>query len=75
MQFEAIHITVSQALVEYFMYDGSNDDHVRYQLVHDALAETFPDLSTYDVFKLIKGMYEVEDDVPEPIYIDGVRIA
>lgn len=57
MQFEAIHITVSQALVEYFMYDGSNDDHVKYQLVHDALAETFPTLSTRDIFKLIKAEY------------------
>ena len=59
MNFEAIHITVSQALVQYFMYDGSNEDHVKYQLVHDALAETFPDLSTLDVFKLVKGMYNV----------------
>lgn len=57
MAFEAIHITVAQALVEYFMYDGSNEDHVRYQLVHDALAETFPQLSTLDVFKLVKGEY------------------
>ena len=58
MNFEAIHITVSQALVQYFMYDGSTEqDQVKYQLVHDALAETFPDLSTLAVFKLIKGMY------------------
>ena len=56
MNFEAIHITVAQALVEYFMYDG--DDQVKYQLVHDALAETFPDLSTLDIFKLAKGMYQ-----------------
>lgn len=59
MNFEAIHITVAQALVEYFMYDGSREeDHVKYQLVHDALAETFPDLSTLDVFKLVKGEYQ-----------------
>ena len=57
MAFEAIHITVAQALVEYFMYDGSNEDHVKYQLVHDALAETFPTLSTLEIFKLAKGMY------------------
>ena len=57
MNFEAIHITVAQALVEYFMYDGSNEDAMKYQLVHDALAETFPDLSTLDIFKLVKGMY------------------
>ena len=57
MQFEAIHITVAQALVEYFMYDGSSEDHVKYQLVHDALAETFPTLSTLEIFKLAKGMY------------------
>jgi len=58
MKFEAIHITVAQALVEYFMYDGSNQDHAKYQLVHDALAETFPELSTRDIFLLAKGKYE-----------------
>ena len=72
MKFEAIHITVAQALVEYFMYDGTNEDSARYALVHEALAETFPDLSTLDVFHLAKGMY---DEPEEPIYIDGVRIA
>ena len=58
MPFEAIHITVAQALVEYFMYDDRDDDPVKYQLVHDALAETFPDLSTLAVFKLITGRYQ-----------------
>lgn len=72
MKYEAIHITVAQALVEYFMYDGTNEDSDRYALVHEALAETFPDLSTLDVFNLAKGRY---DEPEEPIYIDGVRIA
>ncbi len=48
---EAIHITVATALINYFTLNG----HHVYDQVHQALAETFPTLSTRQVWQLIKA--------------------
>ena len=48
---EAIHITVATALINYFTLNGE----FIYDQVHEALAETFPTLSTLQVFLLIRA--------------------
>ena len=48
---EAIHITVATALINYFTLNGQ----YVYDQIHEALAETFPTLSTYQVWQLIKA--------------------